>query len=181
LWHPLSLPEDYHTAARGQRRTTHGPVLLRAAPGLPCGRAAPGRRDATQPQRARPSVLRPLLRSLVKKAPDKETGVRRPSRLGRGGTGLGLRVIRHLRRSPVVPTGEALARVLSAALHQQAQTCRICLTSVARTQRGIWSRRQVGSDRAHRGVLYNPLRRSLRLRIFEVLPSSATAGPSMRY
>lgn len=31
--------KGYHTAARGQSETTHAPVLVRAAPGLPCGRA----------------------------------------------------------------------------------------------------------------------------------------------
>jgi hypothetical protein len=53
VWHPLDLLEGYHTPAQGQSQTTHTPVLLKAAPGLPCGRAAPDRRDAAQPQRAR--------------------------------------------------------------------------------------------------------------------------------
>ena len=48
MWHPIDLPEGYHTAARGQSLTTHAPVWSRAAPGLPCGRAAPDRRDATR-------------------------------------------------------------------------------------------------------------------------------------
>jgi hypothetical protein len=39
VWHLLDLPEGYHTAAREQNQTTHAPVVLRAAPGLPCGRA----------------------------------------------------------------------------------------------------------------------------------------------
>jgi hypothetical protein len=46
---PPTSPRDYHTAARGQSQTTHVPVPSRAAPGLPRGRATPGRRDATPP------------------------------------------------------------------------------------------------------------------------------------
>ena len=53
MWHLIDLPEGYHTPARGQSQLTHAPVPPRAAPGLPCGRATPDRRDATQPQRAR--------------------------------------------------------------------------------------------------------------------------------
>ena len=45
---PSTFPRGYHTAARGQSQTTHAPVRSRAAPGLPCGRAAPDRRDATR-------------------------------------------------------------------------------------------------------------------------------------
>jgi hypothetical protein len=45
---PSTSPEDYHTAVRGQSDTTPVPVPSRAAPRLPCGRAAPGRRDATR-------------------------------------------------------------------------------------------------------------------------------------
>jgi hypothetical protein len=48
VWHPLDLPEGYHTPARGQSRTTHAQVPSRAAPGLACGRAVPGRGDATR-------------------------------------------------------------------------------------------------------------------------------------
>jgi hypothetical protein len=48
VWHPIDLPEGYHTPARGQSRTVHASVPSRAAPGLACGRAAPGRRDATR-------------------------------------------------------------------------------------------------------------------------------------
>jgi hypothetical protein len=47
MWHPIDLPEGYHAPARGQSQTTHTPVLSRAAPELPRGRAAPDRRDAT--------------------------------------------------------------------------------------------------------------------------------------
>jgi hypothetical protein len=36
---PSTSPKGYHTAARGQSQMTHPPVLVRAAPGLPCGRA----------------------------------------------------------------------------------------------------------------------------------------------
>jgi hypothetical protein len=45
---PSTSPQGYHTPARGQSQTTHAPVPSRAAPGLACGRATPGRRDATQ-------------------------------------------------------------------------------------------------------------------------------------
>ena len=38
--------EGYYTATRGQSRITHVPVSSRAAPGLPCSRAVPDRRDA---------------------------------------------------------------------------------------------------------------------------------------
>jgi hypothetical protein len=45
-------PEGYHTAARGQCQTRHTPVVLRAAPGLPCGRAgARSTRRHTAPAR----------------------------------------------------------------------------------------------------------------------------------
>jgi hypothetical protein len=37
--HLLDLPEGYHTAAQGQSQTTQAPVVSRAAPGMPCGRA----------------------------------------------------------------------------------------------------------------------------------------------
>jgi hypothetical protein len=53
---PASL-KGYHTPARGQSRATRAPVPSRAAPGLARGRAPPGRGDATQPQRPRPSVI----------------------------------------------------------------------------------------------------------------------------
>ncbi|MCA1835461.1 MAG: hypothetical protein LC721_03625, partial [Actinobacteria bacterium] len=53
VWHPIDLPEGYHTPARAQSQMTHAQVPSRAAPGLPCGRAAPDRREAAQPQRAR--------------------------------------------------------------------------------------------------------------------------------
>ena len=49
VWRPLDLPEGYHTPARGQSRTAHAPVPSMAAPGLACGRAMPGRGDATRP------------------------------------------------------------------------------------------------------------------------------------
>ena len=75
VWHPIDLPEGYHTAARGQSQMTHTPVLLRAAPGLPSGRAAPGRRDATHPQRARSPMIPTPLRSMTGKAPDPESDV----------------------------------------------------------------------------------------------------------
>jgi hypothetical protein len=39
VWHPIDLPEGYHTASRGQSQTTHALVLLRTAPGMLCGRA----------------------------------------------------------------------------------------------------------------------------------------------
>ena len=48
VWHPINLPKGYHTPSRGQSRTTHAPVPLRAAPGMARGWAAPGRRDATR-------------------------------------------------------------------------------------------------------------------------------------
>jgi hypothetical protein len=48
VWHPIDLPEGYHTPARGQSQTAHAPVPSRAAPELACGRAAPGRQDATR-------------------------------------------------------------------------------------------------------------------------------------
>jgi hypothetical protein len=48
VWYPIDLPEGYHTASRGQRQTMHAPVRSRVAPGMPCGRAAPDRRDATR-------------------------------------------------------------------------------------------------------------------------------------
>jgi hypothetical protein len=48
VWHPLDLPEGYHTASRGQSQMRHVPVSLRAAPGMPCGRTVSGRRDATR-------------------------------------------------------------------------------------------------------------------------------------
>jgi hypothetical protein len=47
VWHSLDLPEGYHTPARWQSQTTHVPVLSRAAPGLPCGRASPDRSATT--------------------------------------------------------------------------------------------------------------------------------------
>jgi hypothetical protein len=37
--HPAHLPEGYHTASRGQSQTAYMPVLWRAAPGMPRGRA----------------------------------------------------------------------------------------------------------------------------------------------
>ncbi len=43
-----STRRGYHTPARGQSRTAHVWVPSRAAPGLACGRAVPGRRDATR-------------------------------------------------------------------------------------------------------------------------------------
>jgi hypothetical protein len=36
---PSTSPKGYHTAAQGQSQMTHPQVLVRAAPGLPCGRA----------------------------------------------------------------------------------------------------------------------------------------------
>jgi hypothetical protein len=53
---PASL-KGYHTAARGQSRTTHAPVSSRAAPGLPRGRATPDRRDTTDPRLPRSPVI----------------------------------------------------------------------------------------------------------------------------
>jgi len=38
MGHLLDLPEGYHTTTRGQSQTTQAPVVLRAAPGLSCGR-----------------------------------------------------------------------------------------------------------------------------------------------
>ncbi len=49
--------KDYHTPARGQSGMAHTPVPSRVAPGLACGRALPGRGDATQLRRARSSVV----------------------------------------------------------------------------------------------------------------------------
>jgi hypothetical protein len=43
---PSTSLEGYHTATRGQSLITQVPVSSRAAPGLPCGRAMPDRRDA---------------------------------------------------------------------------------------------------------------------------------------
>jgi hypothetical protein len=40
--------EGYYTATRGKAWITHVPVSSRVAPGLPCGRAVPDRRDATR-------------------------------------------------------------------------------------------------------------------------------------
>jgi hypothetical protein len=39
---PPASPKGYHTAAQGQSHMTHAPVLSRAAPGPPRGRAVPG-------------------------------------------------------------------------------------------------------------------------------------------
>jgi hypothetical protein len=39
---PSTSLKGYHTPARGQSRRTHLSVASRAAPGLACGRAAPG-------------------------------------------------------------------------------------------------------------------------------------------
>jgi hypothetical protein len=47
VWHPVDSLQGYYTATRGQSEITHAPVPSRAAPGSPCGRAAPDRRDAT--------------------------------------------------------------------------------------------------------------------------------------
>jgi hypothetical protein len=41
VWHPVDLPEGYHTTTQGQS-LAHVPVPSRAAPGPPCGRALPG-------------------------------------------------------------------------------------------------------------------------------------------
>jgi len=46
---PSPSLKGYHTPARGQSEMAHTPVPSRAAPGLACGRAMPGRGDATQP------------------------------------------------------------------------------------------------------------------------------------
>jgi hypothetical protein len=59
VWHPLDLLEGYHTPARGQSQTTHTPVPMRAAPRLPCGRAAPDRRDATPAPSVQDRLLGP--------------------------------------------------------------------------------------------------------------------------
>jgi hypothetical protein len=48
VWHPVDLPEGYHTAPRGQAWRARPAVGRDAAPGEPRGRAMPGRRDATQ-------------------------------------------------------------------------------------------------------------------------------------
>ncbi len=48
VWHPVDLPQGYHTAPRGQSYASSSPVTSRAAPGAPRGRATPGRRDATR-------------------------------------------------------------------------------------------------------------------------------------
>ncbi|MGH7747014.1 MAG: hypothetical protein ACREQ5_20000 [Candidatus Dormibacteria bacterium] len=50
---PVDLPEGYHTPTREQSQITHAPVPSRVAPGPACRRAAPDRRDATQPQPVR--------------------------------------------------------------------------------------------------------------------------------
>jgi hypothetical protein len=44
---PSTSLQGYHTAARGQSQIINALVPSRAAPGLPCGRATPDRRDAT--------------------------------------------------------------------------------------------------------------------------------------
>jgi hypothetical protein len=46
---PSTSLKGYHTPARGQSCTAHVAVPSRAAPGLACGRAMPGRGDATRP------------------------------------------------------------------------------------------------------------------------------------
>jgi hypothetical protein len=59
---PRGLPH----AARGQSQTTYAPVPSSAALRLPCGRAAPDRRDATPAPGARSSATPHQLRSLVR-------------------------------------------------------------------------------------------------------------------
>jgi len=44
---PSTYLQGYRTAPRGQSQITHAPVPSTAAPGPPCGRATPDRRDAT--------------------------------------------------------------------------------------------------------------------------------------
>jgi hypothetical protein len=39
MWHLIDLLKGYHAASRGQSQTTHALILLRAAPGMPRGRA----------------------------------------------------------------------------------------------------------------------------------------------
>jgi hypothetical protein len=53
VWHPIDLPEGYHPVPRGQAWQARPAVEQDVAPGPPGGRAAPGRRDATQAQHAR--------------------------------------------------------------------------------------------------------------------------------
>jgi hypothetical protein len=65
----------YHTATRGQSRTTHAPVVLRTAPRLPCGRAGTVDEMPHSPSVQDLVIRPPLLTSLVEKAPDKEKKV----------------------------------------------------------------------------------------------------------
>jgi hypothetical protein len=74
--HPLDLPKGYHTPARGQSQTTHAPVPSRAAPGLACGRAVPGRGDAPRLPACKIIGGPVLVRGLIGKTPDHESGAR---------------------------------------------------------------------------------------------------------
>ncbi len=49
VWHPVGLPKGYHVVPQGQAWQARPAVERDVAPGVPRGRAAPGRRDATQP------------------------------------------------------------------------------------------------------------------------------------
>ena len=53
---PSTSLKRYHTPARGQS-TAHVAVLSRAAPGLACGRAMPGRGELHDPRCARSSAV----------------------------------------------------------------------------------------------------------------------------
>jgi hypothetical protein len=68
VWHPIDLPEGYHPVPRGQAWQARPTVGEDVAPGAPGGRAAPGRRDATQSRHARSVIVaeRPVEKHLTK-------------------------------------------------------------------------------------------------------------------